>query len=235
MTNEARKRLPPYISYRTFDNFLNRLQQQIPSRIDRSYWGETLSGSTGIQLMAAMRFLDLVDANSNPTTRLKALVAARGDLRTLALKEVTLQAYDFITRSRLDLQNATYAQLEEVFKDNFQLTGDVARKCIKFFISIATSSSIPLSPFVTKKVRLTHSTISTGTLKNSARKTAQRIVRNTLVPITANVVELSSSAPLHTLLLAKFPPFDPAWSEDVQAKWFDAFEELLKRTRPPVQ
>jgi len=66
--DKSRRRLPPYISYRTFDNFIGRLQQQVPSRIDRSYWGETLSGSTGTQLMSALRFLNLVDANGKRST-----------------------------------------------------------------------------------------------------------------------------------------------------------------------
>ena len=74
VTERGRKRLPPYISYRTFHNFVERLQQQLPARIDRSYWGDMLSGSTGTQLMAALRFLDLIDENGRPTDRLKPLV-----------------------------------------------------------------------------------------------------------------------------------------------------------------
>jgi hypothetical protein len=31
------------------------------------------------------------------------------------------------------------------------------------------------------------------------------------------------------LLLSKFPSFDPTWPNDVQLKWFEAFDELLKR------
>ena len=30
------------------------------------------------------------------------------------------------------------------------------------------------------------------------------------------------------ILLDKFPVFDPSWSEDVQAKWFDGFNRLMK-------
>ena len=55
-TEEGRKHSPPYVSYKTFGNFINTLQPQVPSRIDRSIWGEMFSGSTGTQLMAAMRF-----------------------------------------------------------------------------------------------------------------------------------------------------------------------------------
>jgi len=87
--DKSRRRLPPYISYRTFDNFIGRLQQQVPSRIDRSYWGETLSGSTGTQLMAALRFLNLVDTNGKPTNQLKLIAASKGEQRTEALKEIT--------------------------------------------------------------------------------------------------------------------------------------------------
>ena len=90
MTNDkSRRRLPPYISYRTFENFIGRLEQQVPARIDRSYWGETLSGSTGTQLMAALRFLNLVDNNSKPTTQLKLVASAKGAQKSEALKEIT--------------------------------------------------------------------------------------------------------------------------------------------------
>ena len=30
------------------------------------------------------------------------------------------------------------------------------------------------------------------------------------------------------MLLAKFPQFDPAWTDDVKLKWFDAFDRLMK-------
>jgi hypothetical protein len=35
------------------------------------------------------------------------------------------------------------------------------------------------------------------------------------------------------LLLSKFPSFDPTWPNDVQIKWFEAFDELLKRGFDP--
>ena len=28
------------------------------------------------------------------------------------------------------------------------------------------------------------------------------------------------------MLLQKFPSFDPAWSDEIQGKWFEIFEEL---------
>jgi hypothetical protein len=30
--------------------------------------------------------------------------------------------------------------------------------------------------------------------------------------------------------LQKFPDFDPSWSDELKAKWFDSFEELQRRS-----
>src|SRR3990172_4249030 len=226
-SDKSRKHLPPYISYRTFDNFIGRLQQQVPARIDRSYWGETLSGSTGTQLMSALRFLNLVDANGKPTNELKMVAAARGEDRPAALREITFEAYSFVLQSSLDLQNATYAQLEEVFHDNFQLTPDVGRKCIKFFISLAASAGTSLSPFVTKRVRLAHSSTGTAGSKSVLRKAGQRANRNLVIPQNSDDIPTNApSSSTQSLLLAKFPAFDPTWSDEVKLKWFSAFDEL---------
>ena len=164
VNDKSRKRLPPYVSYRTFLNFIDGLQQRVPARIDRSYWGEMLSGSTGTQLMAALRFLGLIDASSKPTGRLKPLVSAKGDQRRELLKEITSEAFGFVLQGSLDHQNATYAQLEEAFHSTFQLADDVGRKCIKFFIALASDAGIPLSPFITKRSRSTQTGTGTKTI-----------------------------------------------------------------------
>jgi len=140
VAEHGRKRLPPYISYRTFHNFLEGLQQRMPARIDRSYWGDMLSGSTGTQLMAALRFLDLIDENGRPTDRLKPLVSSRGEQRNNILREIALTSFDFVLEGELDPQNATYSQLEEIFSEKYQLTGQLSRKCLKFFIELSNNA-----------------------------------------------------------------------------------------------
>ncbi|MBI2849577.1 MAG: DUF5343 domain-containing protein [Chloroflexi bacterium] len=230
MTNDkSRKHLPPYISYRTFENFIGRLQPQVPARIDRSYWGDTLSGSTGTQLMAALRFLNLVDSNGKPTIRLKQVAAAKAEQKSAVLKEITSEAYHFVLSSSLDIQNATYSQLEEVFHDNFQLTADVGRKCIKFFISLAGNAGTTLSPFVTKRLR-THIGTGTAGSKSVPKKTVPKLNRNGLIPEdTLRVAPDNHLTTVHSKLLEKFPAFDPAWSDELKSKWFSAYDELLKR------
>lgn len=228
MTNDKiRKRLPPYISYRTFRNFIGRLQQQIPDRIDRSYWGETLSGSTGTQLIAALRFLNLIDNGSKPADRLRLLVSANGGEQAELLREIATDAYSFVLQGSLDPQNATYAQLEEAFHRTFQLTPDVCRKCIKFFVSLATDARMPLSPFMTKRFRWTQTGTGTAGTKNVLKKTKQRVRQNGTIP--RDIREIPEDRAWNTMLLTKFPIFDPGWSDEVKVKWFTAFDELLKR------
>ena len=53
---------PPYVSFNTFRTLLSWLRGEgVPLRFDRSFWQAKFSGSTGTQLMAALRFLGLLD------------------------------------------------------------------------------------------------------------------------------------------------------------------------------
>ncbi len=222
--DSSRKRIPPYVSYRTFRNFIEGLQQGMPSRIDRSYWGDKWSGSNGTQAVASLRFMGLIDNNSMPTNYLRQLVFAKGDLREQILKQITTESFGFILKSSLDPQTATYSQLEEAFHNTFQITGDVLRKCTKFFIELAADASIPLSPFILKKSGTARA--STGT-KRITKKVYTRTKRNLLIPQTTE--EIPDQTSWDKMLLAKFPTFDPSWADEVKLQWFQAFDELLKR------
>ena len=227
--DSRRKRLPPYVSYRTFLNFIERLQQGIPSRIDRSYWSDRLSGSTGTQLMSAMRFMGFVDASGRPTTRLRQLVSARGAQRTEVLKQIASEAYDFLLQASFDSQDATYAQLEETFHDNFEVTDSVCRKCVKFFVALATDAKIPLSPFILRRVRSVR--VSTGT-KPAIKRRGTKEKKNLIIP--QDLEEIPEEISWDKMLLAKFPTFDPSWSDEVKLGWLEAFGELKFPTFNPT-
>jgi hypothetical protein len=220
---DGRKHLPPYVSYKTFLNFMSRLQQHIPTRIDRSYWGEMFSGSTGTQLMAAMRFLNLVDANTRPTPHLKLLVSATGEHKAALLKQVAAEAYSFVLKGPLDLQNATYAELEEVFQNTFMVKSNVSRKCIKFFTELARDAGISYSPSFTKTHKVPRA--SSGT-KNVTKKFGTRTNQNFPVPLLDN--KITGLDPWHKMLLEKFPDFDPTWNDDIKMNWFVALGRLIK-------
>jgi hypothetical protein len=222
-SSSNRKQLPPYVSYRTFWNFLEGLQQAIPARIDRSYWGERFSGSNGIQLTAALRFLELTDINGFPTSKLRQLVANRGPQRAEVLKQIIHDAYSFLFQDSFDPQNATYAQLEEAFHENYQIASDVARKCIKFFIGLASDGGIKVSPFVINKKPAYTSAVA----KKSGRKSVDKSIRTEIPTLYEKGPDGNN---LDKLLIDKFPPFDPSWPAELQAQWFTSFEQLLKRT-----
>jgi hypothetical protein len=243
-TERNRKHLPPYVSYRTFHNFVDRLQQQgTPQRIDRSYWGDILSGSTGPQLMAAMRFLGLIDANGKPTDRLKQLVPAEGDKKTQLIRTIASDSFSFVMKGSLDLSSATYAQLEEAFHNNFSLTDDVKRKCVKFFIAMASDSGMAISPHITRHTRAAHN----GTNgRSSPKKPIPRVVAEDKIPQQGKFPQLvnipqSKKVPkiveqlpdqyktLLVKLVDKFPDFDPSWDDEVKQRWLISFDELFKK------
>lgn len=205
------------------------MQQQVPARIDRSYWGETISGSTGIQLMSALRFLSLIDEAGRPSNQLRQLAQARGDQQAAALVEIASQSYSFVLKSPLYNKDATYDQLVECFQDSFQLNPDVCRKCIKFFVSLAADARIPLSPFMTKRFRWARATTKVAETKNAVKKVRQKTNQNSEVPLNFSEVPEIENSSWHSKLLLKFPDFDPGWSDELKTKWFSAFDELLKR------
>lgn len=227
LSSSSKKLSPPYVSYRTFLNFLEGLQQTMPARIDRSYWGDRFSGSTGTQLVSALRFLDLIDVNGFPTVKLRQLVGSRGGQRGEILKQITHESYSFFFQSQVDPQTATYSQLEETFHDNYQIAGDVARKCIKFFIGLAGDSGMKVSPFVTKKTKNPHPTTA---LKKPVKNLDKKYWTEIPQMPGQTIGQISNGNGLDKLLLDKFPGFDPAWPDEVKLKWFAAFDELLKRT-----
>jgi hypothetical protein len=222
-TEEGKKHSPPYVSYKTFGSFLTQLQPQPPTRIDRSIWGEMFSGSTGTQLMSAMRFLNLIDVNSRPTARLKLLTGASGEHRAVLLRQVADEAYAFVLKGTLDIQNATYAELEDVFQNTYRMKSDVCRKCIKFFTEFSKDAGIPLSPQITKKRKVPRT--NSGT-KNTKKEVGIRTNNNLVVPVKETIIpELLS---WHQMLADKFPHFDPAWNDEIKKKWFEAYFELFK-------
>ena len=151
--DEIKEQIPPYVSYKSFSSFLGNLQPNVPNRIDRSNWGAAYSDRTGTKLMAAMRFLNLIDAN-RATARLKVLVPATGAHRAALLRQVAEEAYPFIFKGTIDIQNVTRAELEAIFQNTYHTKIDVCHKCIRFFIAFCEDADIPLSSQITKNRKI---------------------------------------------------------------------------------
>lgn len=146
-TKEAAKPLPPYVPYKTFHNFIDSLKQGTPGRIDRSVMG-TASGAMQNQLLAALRYLHLIDEQGTPTQSLKRLVAAEDGERSQVLRDILEASYSLFLDDSFDLAIATPAQFDEKLKST-GASGDTVRKCAAFFLAAAKEAEIPVSSRIT--------------------------------------------------------------------------------------
>jgi hypothetical protein len=148
MTTESKLPPPPYVGFRTFTSFLDWLGQVgVPSRIDRSFWGEKLSGVTGGQVMATLRFFGLIGQDGVPDPALERIAA---DLEERKATLVRLMARYDAALDGLDLERATAGELDERFR-RYDISGDTFRKAVVFFIQAAQYCGMPLSPYITKR------------------------------------------------------------------------------------
>ena len=219
-TDDTDKALPPYLSYKTFATFIDGLKVGMPARIDRSVM-KTLSGANQSWLMGALKYLKLIGDEGVPTERLRRLVNSEGDERQQRLQEVARAAYDFLFRDGFHLQTVTPRQLDEAF-GKAGPTGDTIRRCVTFFIGLAKDAGLPLSPHIEKTSRASRATTRRRRTNGTAAQGAD---------IQEQRAKTDAAKPLTELLLDKFPTFDPAWPDEVKAKWFTAFGDLMERTK----
>ena len=141
---------PPYVSYKTFLGFIGVLEGSMPSRIDRSLLG-SMSGGTQSHLLTALRTTGLTEGDRSPSSKLKAIVAAKGEERKLLMREMIEQTYPFLFTPDFDLAATTPQHLEDVFRNNTPATGSTLTRCINFFLAAAKDAGIEVSPFVKKR------------------------------------------------------------------------------------
>src|SRR5258706_1259760 len=111
--DEERQPLPPYIPFKTFQGFIQKLKDTvIPERIDtrllRSY-----SVSMGRQITAALKFLQMIDGNNFTTEKLKAAVKVYGTPQWGEdFGQIVTEAYMELIGD-LNLDVATYGQFAD--------------------------------------------------------------------------------------------------------------------------
>lgn len=214
--------VPPYLSFKTFSSFIQGLKVGIPTRIDRSVLN-TMSGAVQGHLMSALRYLGLVSAHAVTTEKLASLVNSEGPERERVLSGILKEGYPFLfAEPTFDLQRATTGQLEEAFR-KVGASGETIRKCVAFFLAAAKAAGITVSPYI-KTSGITRAP------SNRSRKTTSLNNSVDLSPQPDGFLASTVPPPASwaQMLLAKFPSFDPAWSDDVKAKWFESFERLMK-------
>ncbi len=203
----------PYVSYRTFRNFLELLSEGMPARIDRSVWGPRYSGTSGQQLMTALKNLDLIDDAGVPLRALEELVVSVGAERRNYLKIILNDKYKPIFE--IDLLRATRSQFNEAFRQ-FGINEGVLSKCQLFFIQACQDAGIELSAYILAR---RHGL--------SNRKKSERVVASRQnVPQKPNKLEINET--VISMVLEKYPDFDPSWEPEVQKAWMDGMVKLYE-------
>jgi hypothetical protein len=145
---ESSRPVVPYVPFKTFLAALETLERGVPNQLDRSVW-PSYSGAIQGQLLAAFRYLGLMDENYGPTAAVRELAADR-DARRPLLRAVIEKRYQRLIA--LDLNRTSPRQLEEAMRD-YGLSGATHKKAMSFFLQAAQYAGIPMSPLLKSKTR----------------------------------------------------------------------------------
>lgn len=220
------KRIPPYVPFRTFMGFIDSLRNVvIPTHLDNAVM-PSMSGGMRSWLRNALRTMDLMDRESRPTERLERLVKSEGDDRKAVLRDLFNTTYAPLLKGKIDLTRTTQTQLRTVLTD-VGAQGETVTKAMAFLLAFAKEAGFELSPHLGKRA-------------NQRRPRAQRAPKAT----ASNQEPLPLASPdnnaparngmdddITRTLIGKFPTFDSNWPPEVQAKWFDNFEKLMKAAK----
>jgi len=207
----SRSNLPAYVPFQTFLNFLGKLEQGVPHRIDRSFLNRYYSGAMGSQLITSLRFLGLVEGDDNRTTAALERLVQEQAARKQLLAELLHERYQPVFTDVGDLAKATHSQLEQAFKQIYNVEGDTRRKAISFFVHMAQHAEIPLSAYIRTTNNPGSSRTATRTVskktkarQNGTRTTKQRgattKTRDVNIPSahTANANSKTKTVTLHS-------------------------------------
>lgn len=236
MAGESETKVPPYTSFTTFSNFINGLVETgIPGRIDNSLM-RNISGSAQSSLLGALRYLNLVREDKAPTDLLPLLATSDESQRGATLRKAMELSYPFLRAQTLDLANATPQQLAESLRA-LGASGGTLDKAIAFFLAAAQVAGIPVSAHIMKRKHggnLAAAKIN-GQRKSKfprAKRADPASVEQHFKP-TAGGASNSDPNEFEKELLAKFPPFDPAWSDELKAQWFKGFQQFMGMAKAP--
>lgn len=186
----------------------------------------TMSGATQGQLIAALRFLDLVTDNGTPTNRLRKLVENEGEERKELLRDMVSDAYVDVFRADSEfLDTGTYRQLSEAFAAT-GAQGETLRKCVAFYLLASRDAELVLSPHFNVR-----GSRSAGSPRR--RKTQQTPKREQERPMREGTRNLPDhdGGPLtgRPLLLAVMRqlPKENTWDQRARDAWLDLFTKAL--------
>ena len=238
--NTGEGTVPPYVSYRTFANFVNGFRQGVPSRIDKSVM-TTVAGSVQAQLRTALRYLELIDENGRTQDAFRQLAQSDGIERQQALRSILEKGYPFLlANDEFELTATTPAEFTEQFKKQ-GAQGDTVRKCELFFLSAAKDAGIAYSDRIEPKTSsdsrsssrakpaspkrqskpnpVNHSEVQAPVENSSTKSTSAGHVKKHTDELLADYEELRS-------FIGKLPR-SKQWTRSKRDRWLRALTSML--------
>lgn len=160
----ATKKLPAsYVPFKSFQTALEILEQALPTKIDRSVW-PTFSYSLQTHMMSAFKFLELIGEDGTVQESLTRLVHEKND-RKARLALILRDRYPAVVA--LGDSNASPQQLQNAMRQ-YDVSGSMLDKAVRFFVQAAQWSGVPLSPLWSPQKR--RGTSTAARKRQSARR-----------------------------------------------------------------
>ncbi|MBS1881783.1 MAG: hypothetical protein JSS97_02370 [Actinobacteria bacterium] len=206
---------PPWGGFQTFWNFIKQLHEDrpVPQILDRAVMAGR-GGSTRTELYAALRFLDLMDADKKPTQALLDLVE---NPTPANLRPLIEEHYGPVIA--LDLTTATPNQVQDRLSE-MGATPSIVPRTRTFFLKAAEEVGIEIG----KTLQTAPSPPTRRKATRKSRKTAAEDIPE--MPPTPPADPLQSLHPAIITLVKSLPEFaDPAekpvFASAERKAWFD--------------
>lgn len=219
----------PYVSYKTFQSFLDFLSRQgVPSVIDRTVMPDLNGFNQGL-VLTTLRFLNLIDANGNARPALKQLQKGWKSNRPRVLAAVLRPAYpDLLAARGFSVANASPAQ----FDARFRRAGnpDVQRKAKTFFLRAAADAGIAISPRLQPSLRGIRRRSPAPGGVDGRPATDPSAVEPPAEPVDPQTLYLRELQRLRE----DFPVFNDQWPTEEKLEWYKRRFELLDRIQGSI-
>lgn len=225
-------RTAPYLPFATFLSGIERLAPEAPEVIDKTIFS-SFSGTAQSQIVGALRFLGLIDAQNRTQAVLETIVSdpnSRKDLLAVSLREAYADVF------AIGLQKASPKQLDEAM-ENYNVYGATHRKAVSFFVKAAQYAGVPLSAFIVSRKGRSGRRKTVGRNRPGESATGSVVasaVNDALMKdgtLQSKTVGLKSGGDI--TLSVKFDPF--AISQEDRAFIFDFIDRLSRYERSKEQ
>lgn len=167
VAEEKPRILPPYASFTSLETLLDWLGDMptMPARIDRSLWESKFSGATGGAVIAAARFLGLLDGEQ-PTQLLEELIRIDGESRKSLFEQMLRSSYGD------EIVDGASTMTPRMFDEHLRGLGTsdaTHRKAASFLTNALKKSGVEVQPAIAKRARNRR----TGTARRVASRKGQ--------------------------------------------------------------